>query len=378
MITLEQIAKYFEDGLNQTYNNPHIQFSIAPNAGIVRPPVREQNNITYYITGSMTVNSSSNDANLLVMGANGLSLEFAIPTRRPRTDPNQSPEELQKFREGQYLFVNEVVQAINTYFQKADSFNLSDGEDEYSLSFYAGTGMANGAQILPDLGECVIAYVSITLYFVKGGIISNKVIVTIDGQPVPFQAVRIGRSTVSDRDVYAGKQVSKAIASSSSFSIDFNFPLNVDNATEETLSFLLDGQPNTAHFVTVRYGKDAQTKIYLMSIDNTTENAEGVTVSGSSTALVEVVEHAEALNYPDGFQKIRFSMQSSEMNEITFNLSEECMYFLGGVTGEGSGEITIPLTKDDFVFNTEAGGYTVYLITDRAVFVTSSVPYEVI
>lgn len=377
MITLEQIAKHFEDGLNAVYDNPNIQFSIAAHAGILRNAVREQNNVTSYITGSLSVDSSSNDANLLVMGANGLSLEFAIPAKRPRTTGNQAAEELQKIRNGQYPFVNEVMKAINDYFENAQAFTLTDGEDEYSLAFQAGTSMSDATQILEGIGECVIAYASITLYFIEGGIISKDVQITIDGARMPFQVVRVGRSSELSRDVYLGKYISKSIASSTAFAIDLQFPANADVATQETLAFLLGGTPNTAHFVTVQYGASAPLEIYLMTFDNVITNAQGVMISGATAALIEVVEITDALNFPAGYQVGKFTFQSSEYNSIVFTLSEECDFYLGGIAGRGTGAQTIELSPDDFVYDDENDVYAVYLVTNKAVGITSEIPFEV-
>lgn len=377
MITLEQIAQYFEDGLNTVYNNKNIKFAIAANAGIVRKAFREQNNITSFITGSLTVNSSSNDANLLVMGANGLTLQFAIPAKRPRTTPKQAAAELQKIRDGQYPFVNEVLKAINDYFENAQSFILTDGQNEYSLAFQAGVSIADGTTIEDGIGECVMAYASITLYFIEGGIISKDIQVTIDGERIPFQVLHAGRSSERSRDVYTEKYISKSIVSSTAFSLDVQFPTNADTATQETLSFLLDGTPNEAHFVTVKYGVNAEENIYLMTFDNVVTNAQGVTISGATAAFIEVVEITDALNFPDQYQVGRFIFSNSAAKSITFNLSEECTYYIGGVTGKGTGAQTVALTPDDFVYNEERDRYFVYLITSQTVEVTSSVPFEV-
>lgn len=375
MITLEQIAQYFEDGLNSVYNKKYIKFSIAANAGIVREPIREQNTVTHFVTGSLTVNSSSNDANLLVMGANVLSLQFPIPTRQPRTTANEKV--LPRTKNGRFPFVDEVMKVINDYFKEAQSFVLMDGEDEYSLSFHAGTSMAEGASIDPDIGECVMAFVSITLYFIKGGIISKDVQVTIDGERIPFQVLRTGRSSELSRDVFSDKYISKAIASSTAFSIDVQFPANADVTTSETLAFLLDGAPNTAHFLTVKYGAEAEEKLYLMIFDNVVTNAQGVTVSGMTSAFVEVVEVTDAVNFPVGYQVLKFIFSDTKATSISFSVDEECDFYLGGVTGSGTGEQTIALSPDDFVYNEEGDNYFVYLVTNKKVTVYSSVPYEV-
>lgn len=377
MITLGQIAKHFEDGLNAVYNNKNIKFAISANVGTLRKALREQNTITHFITGGLTVNSSSNDANLLVMGANGLTLEFAIPAKRPRSTPKQTAEELQKIRDGQYPFVQEVMKAINDYFENAQTFTLTDGEDDYSLAFQAGTSMADGLQIENGIGECVFAYASITLYFIEGGIISKDVQITIDGARVPFQVLRLGRSSELSRDVYGGKFISKSIVSSNAFSIDLQFPLNSDVSTEETISFLLGGTPNIAHFVSVKYGENAESELYLMTFDNVLTNAQGVTISGATAALIEVVEITDALNFPAGYQVGKFIFQNSQADSITFTLSEECDFYLGGIAASGTGEQTVELSPDDFVYNETDDNYFVYFVTNKAVETSSNIPFEV-
>lgn len=378
MITLEQLATYFENGLNMLYNNPYIKFHIWASAGHVDEPIRNGNTVTHFITGNLLTSSSSNDANLLVMGANGLTLEFAIPVKRPRTTASQPAEELQEVVNGQYPFVNEIAEVINSYFQEAQAFTLMDGDDEYSLSFQAGTSLTGTLDLQTGLSKHVTASVSITVYFIKGGIISRDVSLALDGVQVPYQVMRVGRSTESTRDVYAGKEISKSVSSSSAFSIDLQFPLNDDNATEETLSFLLDGLPNTAHFAALQYGKAARKRLYLMTIDNTITNAQGVTVSGTNVALCEVVENVQALNFPSAFQVGRFRFAVSTAGSVEFSLSESCAYFIGGKAAEGNGSITAELTPDDFVYEEETDAYYVYLVTDKKVTVTSTVPFEVV
>ena len=148
--------------------------------------------------------------------------------------------------------------------------------------------------------------------------------------------------------------------------------------TAETVTFLLDGAPNVAHFVTLKYGADAEEKIYLMTFDNVNTNAQGVTVSGITAALVEVVEITDALNYPAGYQVLKFLFNDTKATSITFSLDGECDFYLGGIVGSGAGEQTVELSPDDFVYNEEDDNYFVYLVTDKAIGISSSVPYEVV
>ena len=121
MITLTQFADRFQQGLNEVLNENEIEFKIWRNVGKYQKALRDGNTVTHYINGNLRVNSSANDANDLVMGVNGLSLDFMVPIQRPRTNAKQSAEALNEIQNNQYQFVEEIVTAINSYFQKAAS-----------------------------------------------------------------------------------------------------------------------------------------------------------------------------------------------------------------------------------------------------------------
>ena len=95
-----------------------------------------------------------------------------------------------------------------------------------------------------------------------------------------------------------------------------------------------------------------------------------------STAIIGIVP-IDALNYPAGYQVGKFIFQNTQ-DSITFTLNGECRFCAGGVTGSGTGEQTVALSPDDFVHNEEDDNYFVYLVTDKAIGISSSVPYEVV
>ena len=125
MITLEQFADIFQRGLNAVLKKNEIQFKIWSNVGKYQKAIRDGNTVTKYINGNLRVSSSANDANDLVMGVNGLTLDFIVPLKRPRTNAKQTAEELAAIQDGQYPFVEEIVNAIDGYFQKAVSTSMA-------------------------------------------------------------------------------------------------------------------------------------------------------------------------------------------------------------------------------------------------------------
>lgn len=378
MIQLTQLAELFENGLNQTYGNPEIKFHIWSDVGKFDKPYRSGNTITRYITGNLRSSSSANDANLLVMGTNDLYLDFSIPLKRPRTNAGQNSEELQAIQNGQYPFVQEIKSVFDSYFQEAKSVILSDGQDDYSVSFSAGVSVSGVADIVSQFGQNVTASIYIQLYFVKGGTISKDVQVMFDNVLIPYQHVGIARANVMQRDVCVNYLISKGISSSSAFSIDLNFPSNADNTTQELVDFLLSGEPNSAHFVNVKWGKTGE-KLYLMTSDNVNADAQGVTIAGISVALIEVIGNAQMLSLPQPFQSGKFEFQNTSETELTFTISAPCNAFIAGNAYQWeAGQHTVTLDSNEYDYEASADKFYIYLVTDKKVTVTSGVPFTVI
>ena len=369
MITLNQLAEYFEEGLNKTLNNPEIQFRVWAHAGVHNKPERDGNTVTHFITGNLRTSTSSNDATALVMGVNGLSLEFAIQTQAPKTNATQTESELQKIQDGQYPYVAYITGAINKYFLNSQVAQLTDSDGaQFSLSWVAGTAVTGDVAIRSHIGESILFTVYIELTFVKGGISSKSVLTYIDDMTIPYKAVRHGRSTLVERDVYASNLNSKSVATSGAFSVDVEFPANSDAATKACFDFLLNGNLNVAHFVNVQFGNTYE-KLYLMTLNSVQTAAQGISILGITASFMEVVDNSLALNVPDSYQVGKFTLSSSNITSITFTPSVDCLAYIAGqalkLTGGQAQTIAIELSS--MQYNDDDGVYEVYLITDRAV-----------
>lgn len=379
MITLTKLANYFEEGLNKTLNNPEIQFKIWAEAGEHVGARREGNVITYFINGNLRTSMSANDANDLVMGVNGLSLEFTVPVQQPRTNATQTAEELAKIKDGQYPFIAYITSAINKFFSAAQVASLKDEDGtEFSISWLAGTAITGDIDMRPVVGESILFTVYIEITFVAGGVSSRLVKVYIDDSPVPIKAIRHGRSPMLERDVYAAKLTSKDVATSTAFSIDVEFPANKDTATKVCLDYLFKGEPNVAHFVNVKFG-DVQEQLYLMTLNTVQTAVQGISIAGITASLIEVTENILAINVPDGFQVGKFTFATSDAESLTFTPSEDCLAYVAGqaVKLTGGNAQTVALEPSAMQCNYEQGVYEVYLITNKAVSISSaSAAYE--
>ena len=378
MITLTQFAERIEDGLNAVLNNPEIQFKVWATAGQMTKPVRSGNTVTQFITGNLRSSSSSNDANVLVMGVNGLTLDFSVPVQEPKTNSEQTAEQLARVQNSQYPFLSLIIAAIDGYFQSAQAFVMTDASDqtEYTVAMQAGTTVTGNVDLAARLGNNVIVSVYITLYFLQGGINSRNVAVYVDGQRLPLQSANIGRVNRNESDVYSGDLSVKNAASASAISIDFAFPANSDNATKEAVSSLLKGTINKAHFVEIDYGT-VESEKYFMTFDNLASNPQGVTFAGISGSLIEVVDNPLLLDVPAYMQVGRFEFSSSNIVSFHFSVtlpgdSPILAFIAGDVLEMNDGLQIVNLTAQDFVYDPTDDVYYVYLITNGAVSVSGA------
>lgn len=375
MITTKQLAEYFEERLNEVFGNPEIQFKIWADAGEHVKSHREGNTVTYFINGNLLTSSSANDANALVMGVNNLYLQFAVPLQQPRTNMKQTAEELQKIKDGQYPFIEKITNVINGYFQRADVFTLQDDKKiNFTVAYQAGTVIPDTVDLQAQIEDYLPISVYIEVYFMESGLNSKDVVVLFDNVPVPFLAARHGRTPAIESDVYSGSLVSKSLITSSAFAIDLDFPAATSDAlTQSTINYLMSGNPNEAHFVRVAFG-GAQQTLYLMMINTVQTSVQGIAIAGFSCSLIEVIENIEALNFPDDYQLSKFKMNDSKAESITFTLSRSCNAFIAGKASIMAGSQTVELSPDDFIYDSQDDCYYVYLVTDREVTITSSVP----
>ena len=382
MITVKKLAEKFEEGLNSILNNTEIRFKIWAEAGECRKPVRKGNLIEHEIVGSLKTASSSNDANnLLAMGINELNLDFLIPIYPPCTGLKQTAERLEKISGEQYPFLVYITQAINDYFQRSQTFTMRDESGVvFSVAFQAGTAMSDSVEVAAKYGNAVPYNVFVQVYFIEDGMNSKDIKISVDGKLMPFQSVRIGRAAIMERDVCAGESISKCFASSTAFSVDADFPSSNNPATQTALNYLIEGEPNTVHFVGVKWGSDSLNKLFLMTHNTVQASATGISIAGISEYFIEVGGNVLSYNLPKNFHLVRFTVNDSQNRTLSFNISDECETFIAGVGAvKRKGTQIIKLTSNSFEYDEETDKYIINLIVDRQIDITeSSAPFTMV
>lgn len=377
MITLIQIANIIENGLNAALNNPELQFKVWASAGEMTNALRSGNTVTHWIPANIRSVSSANEGNILSMGANGLSLEVAIPLKPPKINATQTQAELAKIQNSQYPYVDYINSILDNYFQIAQVFEEDDASGvSYTVSMSAGRATTGIVDILPVLDQCIIISVSISVTFLQGGVNARNIVLTIDGVQVPVTTQSIGRTNRLSNDVYSGSQTVKNLASATALAIDFAFPANADNTTKQAFLSLLKGQPNLAHFVELNIGS-LYDGSYFMMFDNLVINSQGVLFAGVTGSLIEVANDPLMLNVPDYMQVGTFTFANSQATSLTFTASGTV--YISGEIITLSGATTVTLSPEDFIYSETDECYYVYMFSQSGMQISnSSATYTII
>ena len=380
MVSLLQIAQMIEQGLTAQLDDPNIDFKVWANAGELSKSLRTANTVQSYIQGTLRSSSSSNEANILSMGYNGLTLDLSVPLQAPKTLSTQTAQDLQRISDSQYPFISLIASTIDAYFSIANVFQLTDENGtQYTISMQAGRAITGNVDIAATLGNNLIITVFIGLYFLEGGVSARNVILTIDGVRVPLSSVTIGRANRMTNDVYQNSTTVKNMSSATALSIDFAFPANSDNTTSQAFLSLLDGQPNVAHFVELSIGTQYDGH-YLMMFDNLNIAAQGVQFAGVTGSLVEVIGDAQFINVPDYIQVGRFTYDNTYSAQSLGFIAPAKIWCAGQFEdGTAGGTIGISLMPSDYVYSQTNAKYYVYMFSLGAVTVSdASAPFSIV
>ena len=374
MVSLLQLANEIQNGLTSQLNDPNIDFKIWASAGEYSKSVRSGNSVQSYIQGTLLSSSSSNEGNILSMGYNGLQLYLSVPLQAPKTVSTQTSEELQKIQNSQYPFLTLVLSALDAYFSVASVMQLTDDAGtEYTISMVAGRAITGNVDVAAQFGNNLTVSLLIGVYFLQGGISARNVVVNIDGVQVPLSSVTINRANQKSSDVYQGGTSVKNVSSATALSIDFAFPANSDNTTNQAIRALYAGNANMAHFVELSIGSQYDGN-FLMTFDNLNLAAQNVQFAGITGALIECVDNVSLLSFPDYMQVGYFEFDNSSTTRFSFNSSIYDVYlaYISGRIYSLASANSIGLEPADFVYDQTSGKYRVYMVTLGSVPVTQS------
>lgn len=376
MLDLEEIAKVIEAGLNVEIGDKNIVFKIWTNAGERSKPIRNGNEVTYFIDGLLRPTGSENLGTIIDMGSWALTLEFLVPIPPPRTQAAQPANVLQRITEDQYRFFERVASAIDAYFAIAERINVTSEEGvSYSVGIRAGFSIPGTIDLYPSVGEASPITAYITLGYVQSGVNSRDATVALDTPDniLPTLSAEISRQNVLSPDVYAGKTRRQSASSASALGIALQLPLT--KSTGQVYDFLVKGEINVAHFVF--YTLEGETTVYWMTADEPQQAAREVSNIGLNVNLIEIADDSELVSVPKSYAVLRAELTSSIGQTLTLTADTDCYAHVGdGIYALTAGApLAVELDERDF-FAQDGGNYAVYITTNNAAKITASVNGE--
>lgn len=373
MLDLEEIAREIENGLNDQIGDRHIRFKIRTNAGEHSKPLRQGNEVTYFIDGILRPTGSENLGTIIDMGSWALTLEFLVPIPPPRTQAAQPAHTLQRVTEDQYTFFSKCALAIDAYFSIAENIEVKSEEGTvYSVGIRAGFSIPGTVDIYPSVGEASPITAYIQLGYVQDGINSRLAMVAIDMPEniLPALSAEISRANVLSSDVYAGKTRRQSTASASALGIALQLPLT--EKTMQVYDFLVRGEINVAHFVF--YTLDGKMTVYWMMADEPVQAAREVSNIGLNVNLIEIADDDEFVAAPAGYQTARVNLSSSFGQTLSLSSDIDCYAHIGdGIYSlKAETPLEVALDERDF-FDGEDGDYSVYIVTNARSALTARV-----
>lgn len=413
MITVAAIASYFENALNALIpSGENYQFKIWAEAGNFLKPYRvpNTNTVVYPINGQLSVNSSAVTPNALVMGVNGLTLEFLVPTQPPKASPAQPDSELAPVQDNQLYFIQQVSKILLKYFVRPINDTMTDENgDSFSMAIYSGVSISGVIDQFAHVGEAMPMSVSITLNFAQGGINGLSINVYMDGEQIPYLTFDPSRSAQLTTDLQSNATVQKHLSTSTAYGIQFTCPSTIANtATMAVYDYIASSVPtNEAHFVEVEWGEERD-DIYLMLFTSANATVRGAEFAGLNANMGEAYQNEEYFSFPASFTVGTFTSATSSATSLSFTLSATFTvtyaqnatvpesypfyYYIGGTaykltatlstTTAGADNttvatfavtqaITATLNASDYAYNDDSNNYTVYLIASQQITVTN-------
>lgn len=323
MITMPTLAAYFENALNALIpSGENYQFKIWAEAGNFLKPYRlpNSNSTIYPINGQLSVNSSAVTPNALVMGTNGLTLEFLVPVLPPRNSLTQPDSELAPVQDGQLYFIQQVSQILLDYFVRPIKDDITDENGKsFSVAIYSGVSISGVIDQFTQVGQAMPMSVSMTLNFGEGCINGLNINVYMDGELLPYLTLDPSRSAQLTTDLQSNTTVQKHLATSSAYGIQFTVPSTIANAgTMAVYDYIAANVPaNEAHFIEIEWG-DARDNVYLMLFTSANASVRGAEFAGLNANMGEAYENEEYFSFPAAFTVGTFVSSTSMATTVNF------------------------------------------------------------
>lgn len=278
MIALDTLVNNLNSALNLLLNEENRRFAIIPDGGEYTPPTRKYNDITTYINGVAQVGDSA------ITPISGIevvtqTLNVAILVEIEQTSAEVKDEDV-------FLPVRNAIAQYAATARKV--LMKDDDENDFSVTITATQPSSGALLIRPTPGRSIEYDFSVMYTFVQNGVNSRDIVITFEGETIPFEDLTITRVPVHDGGAFADTGTSaKNFVTQTALEITFNSPALTNGVLSNALmNFILTGD-EIVYEVSVSTPFSDEPTVKQMIFGQSNAAVQGVDNMGNSVTLVE-------------------------------------------------------------------------------------------
>lgn len=302
MITLTQMAQKLQSDLRAVFNATAegrtdlfpenskysaYELTVTADTSDFKPAEREGNKATWYIQGLLTQIGSTIEGIQNGSRTAGVDCRLDFVVRCiPGVDMDGGKVMVPFFRSVLDNYFSTNQQGI--MYEGTDAGEKPEGSTSGAWVFGTNYQMAQSGvrEMIPGLGDTFSFTVILNWYFAEGGLNSQGIELSIDGNRIYFTHIGISRNTTDEKALPAGSAAygTVSVVESNSLAIGFDAPA-FTAVVNAILAYLLDAS-QSARSIKLKIG-DRPARNYTMIVSNATMNGDTILTASVSCTLVE-------------------------------------------------------------------------------------------
>ena len=308
MIEVKALVDNLQNILNG--NSIGVTFRLFTDTGKYRRAQRTANTVTDYINGIVSVTasdiSSTNDG--MEYGTTTLRTELLVRCRDTEEDvyedveSEDGEEESELIEEGNDNYIAAIRAFLDGVFAKQTYTTMTD---EAGINFNVSVGyslaMSGVRNQNPRTGDSYTFVFYAYYNLIQSGENSRLYIAYLDGEQLPYSAMTLRRVPVQEQNVFSGSgdSASRAVNSGTTFGLSLECPAFQTTVNTAVKNYILNGENNTAHFLTVDL--NGVLKTFLVTFGEADSSAINILNASLTLTFVETVNIYGVISFPASY-----------------------------------------------------------------------------
>lgn len=325
MIKIKQLKDKLQNDLNEKMF-ANTEFKLFTDTGKYKKAhrsIENPNEIKKYINGVFTITASniSNASTGFEFGTMTAKVELLVKCNEEKAKIEKEYGEndaiidatIEKSNDD---YLDSIRSHLDEVFAEHVNFDLIDNQGKtYELS--ASYSMAISGQRNPVVGVgdsyTFIFYVYYNL--IQSGENSRDYKIYLDGKILPYGVFTLRRVPTQTANVYSSqkKAVGKSINDNTILGISIDCPAFVSQTNDVIKNYILNGEENIAHILTLELNGDEQN--YLVLFGEVDATAQGTMNVGQMISFVETIDEYGIISFPEHYKLY----QNNTQNNIAFS-----------------------------------------------------------